>query len=279
MKKFFNRYLPLLYGAYFNMFALFDKNRSVSGVFDVFCKVRGGRVEPKQMHFLTAALMEKEVVGDNRLQSYIWPGKKPTVLLIHGWESNSFRWRNVIEYLQEADYNVIAFDAPGHGYSTGNSLHVPRYVECLHHMIEEYRPRYLVGHSVGGMTALYHQYLYPDSVIEKIVTIGSPAEFYEIMNHFQGLLKLSDRIMSGLNDLITERFGLSVRGFSSPEFVKSNKLHGLILHDRLDTVAPFQGSEKVHKHWKNSQFVITEGFGHSMHQDEVNMQIINFLDS
>ena len=55
--------------------------------------------------------------------TYRWLGKKETILLAHGWESNSFRWKDLIVKLDTAlDYNVIALDAPAHGRSSGESI-------------------------------------------------------------------------------------------------------------------------------------------------------------
>src|SRR5690606_32675566 len=133
---------------------------------------------------------------------YQWSGTGATVLLVHGWESNSFRWRNLIQFLRANDFNILAFDAPAHGYSSGEYLHVPLYSECVLHMLEKHRPKHLVGHSVGGMTALYTQYRNPENSVEKIVTIGAPAEFHEIMEHFRLLLNLGPRVMRGLDQLV-----------------------------------------------------------------------------
>ncbi|HAF77707.1 MAG TPA: alpha/beta hydrolase, partial [Maribacter sp.] len=58
---------------------------------------------------------------------------------------------------------------------------------------------------------------------------------------------------------------------------ENNTKKGLLFHDRFDKIAPYHASVDVHKHWKGSEFISTEGFGHSMHQDEVNDKIISFL--
>lgn len=279
MKKIFNNLLPKLYGAYFNTLSLFSKKRAAKKAFDVFCTVRKGRVLPQQSDYLEKAKHSIQDTHGHRLQTYHWPGNGETILLVHGWESNSFRWRNLIAKLREADYNVFAFDAPAHGHSSGRIFYVPLYADCIQHMINTFNPVYLIGHSVGGMTILYNQSKYSNLDIDKIVTIGSPSEFHEILAHYQNLLNFNNRVLKAFEDYIFERFGFHVHDFSSSKFVENNTKRGLLLHDELDTLAPFHASEKVHAQWKGSQFIRTRGLGHSMHQVHLNEQIVDFLKS
>jgi len=269
--------LPKVYGLYFNGLCYVFPSRAARRAFDTFCKVRKGRVLPKQEAFLQNAMHTRENVQDHVLQTYHWEGKREPVLLIHGWESNSFRWHNLITHLRDSGFEIYAFDAPGHGYSTGNRLHVPLYTECVHHMVKKYKPRHIVGHSMGGMAILYTLYRFPDQCVEKIVTIGAPSEFKGFMTHFRDLLKLNDRMMTTLDAYLKRRFGFHVDEFSSARFAGNLPQRGLLFHDIRDTVAPFHASEQVHSRWSDSILVATEGLGHSMHQDEVNQQISDFL--
>lgn len=279
MKKVFSKYLPKVYGAYFNMLSLFSKKKAAKKTFELFCTVRKGRVLPQQSDYLEKAKYSVEDTLGHRLQTYNWPGNSETVLLVHGWESNSFRWRNLISKLQDADYNVFSFDAPAHGNSSGKLFNVPLHADCVQHMIKAFKPVHLIGHSIGGMTILYNQSKYSHLEVEKIVTIGSPSEFHEILEHYQGLLSFNNRVLKAFEDYVLERFGFRVRDFSSSKFVESIPKKGLLLHDELDALAPFHASEKVHARWKGSQFIRTRGLGHSMHQEHLNEQIVGFLKS
>ncbi len=234
---------------------------------------------PHQKEYLNGAKKERLRIAEHDIQTYRWPGAGDTVLLVHGWESNSFRWRNLIAKLKVADFHIIAFDAPGHGYSSGKKLHVPLYAEILRLIIKEFRPKHLVGHSVGGMTALYNEYYHPDPHIEKIVTVASPSEFYGIMDHFQNLLQFNGRVMQALDDYLFARFGFRIEEVSTSEFVRSNEKKGLLFHDRWDKITPYLASQRVSANWKGSRLISTEGLGHSMHQDEVNDVIVDFLKS
>jgi len=269
--------LAKAYGKWFNLVALFSPARAGKLAFDTFSKVRKGRVQPVQRAYLDDARHSVETVEGDKIQTYQWAGPGPRVLLIHGWESNTFRWRKLIAALREAGFDVMAFDAPAHGYSSGKILHVPLYGECVEHMVRQFEPKYIIGHSMGGMAALYHAHRHPNESVEKVVTIGSPSEFEAIARNYQQMLGFNDQVLRAFDAAVYKEFGYHIHEFATAEFIRGNPKKGLLLHDKLDRIAPFHASEKVHEAWGNSELIPTEGLGHSMHQDGVNKQIVDFL--
>jgi pimeloyl-ACP methyl ester carboxylesterase len=279
MKKLLTNIFAKAYGVYFNILALFSKKLAGEKAITLFSSPRKGNVLPIQASFLKEAEDIRIEVGGKKIQTYSWAGIKETVLLLHGWESNSFRWRNLIRFLIDANFAIVAFDAPAHGNSSGGIFNVPLYAECTQHIVKHFNPSYIIGHSVGGMTAVYHQYIYPDNSIQKIVTIGAPSEFYELMEHYQNIVGFNKRVLASIDDYIRKHFGYGIRDFSSSKFVQQIQLEGLLVHDIEDPITPYHNSEKVHANWNNSKLISTRGLGHSMHQDKVNNQIIDFLKS
>ncbi|MGB5436440.1 MAG: alpha/beta hydrolase [Maribacter sp.] len=279
MQKTLHKFIPLAYGAYFNSLALFSQQNTAKKAFGLFCSPRKGKVLPEQAAFLDDARHQRVKTMNIELQTYQWKGDRETVLLLHGWESNTFRWRNLIAFLKDENYNIVAFDAPAHGNSTGNIFNVALYTECTKVIVDAYKPQIIIGHSVGGMNTLYHQEKYPNPEIEKIVTIGSPSKLQDVMQHYQQILKFNDVVYEALDDYILKNYGFRIHEFNSSDFKGHLDKKGLIIHDRRDTIVPFSASEGVHASWKNSAFYITEGFGHSMHQKEVNLRIMDFIKS
>ncbi len=279
MKRLLNKYLHHAYGAYLNGLALFSRKKAAEKAFRLFCTPRKGKVLPQQKEYLNAAKDATLEVEGVRLQTYRWPGEKETVLLLHGWESNAFRWRKLIAELQNEGYTIIAFDAPAHGNSTGQLLNVPLYTECAQRVIEKYRPKHIIGHSVGGMTMMYHQYKYPNTYIDKMVSLAAPSEFSELMAHYQQLLNFNEKVLQALDEYILQRFGFRINDFSTSKFVQNITKKGLLVHDELDAITPIIASERVHAQWKNSTFIKTKGLGHSLHQEGVNKSIVSFLKS
>lgn len=279
MQKLIYHILALTYGAYFNAIALFSEKEVGQKAFKLFSTPRKGRILPDQKKYLQPFLGERILANNTNLQTYQWQGSQETVLLLHGWESNAFRWRNLIEKLREKDFNIIAFDAPGHGYSEGNNLNVVTYADSARQLIDIYKPKYIIGHSMGGLATLHNQYQNPNTSIEKIVTLGAPAELSELMAHYQNLLKFNKKVLHSLDQHIYEHHRFRIKDISTPMFARSIPQKGLIIHDEWDNITPFSASERLHKNWRNSKLVRTRGLGHSLHQEDINLQIADFLRS
>lgn len=279
MKSVVNKYLPLAYGSYFNFLAVFSPRTAAQKAFKLFCTPRKGRILPVQKTFLEQAVNGVTHINQQQIQTYNWTGKSETVLLLHGWESNSFRWRKLIGFLQKEAYNIISIDAPGHGNSSGAIFNVPLYEDGIRAIVKRYQPKIVIAHSVGGMAAIYHQYKNPENSLQKMVSIGAPSEFSEIMAQYKDMLNFNDKVYNALDDFVHEKFGFRIKEFSTADFAREIDIKGLLIHDELDRIAPVSASERVHANWRNSQLIKTEGLGHSMHQDEVNENIINFLKS
>lgn len=268
-------------GLYFNLASWVVPKKIAKKAFLLFCTPRKGKVTKAQKGFLEDAkdcILESENVS---IQTYFWRGSGPTVLLMHGWESNTFRWRNFIPLLQKENYTIVALDAPAHGNTSGKLLNLPLYSSCTQIVINKYKPTYVVGHSLGGMALLYNLYKYKSEniAIEKVVTLGSPSELSDFMLQYRNILRLSTRMMRMLENYFIKTFGFKFADFSSSKFAKDIEQKGLLIHDELDAVAPYWSSKQVHANWKNSKLVTTKGLGHSLHQDKVRGHIIDFLKS
>lgn len=281
MKKWISKLVPRLIGFYFNYFSFISPNRAASKSFALFCTPRKGQVLKTQKSFLEDAKDNIITVENNRIQTYRWKGSGPTILLMHGWESNTFRWRALIPILQKVNYNIIAMDAPAHGYSSGTKFNVPLYSACAQQVINEYKPSLVIGHSLGGMTLIYNLFKYTkeNTLITKVVTLGSPSELSDFMKQYKNILGLTNRMMHYLELHFMAKFGFRFAEFSTSKFVKNIDKKGLLIHDKLDKIAPYWSSEQVHANWKNSSLISTTGLGHSLHQDKVREQIVTFLQT
>lgn len=279
MNKIYKKLLPLAYGSYFNTLALISKEKSAKKAFKLFSSPRKGKVLAHQKSYLDQAKGHVVKVDNVKIQTYQWSGGNETILLLHGWESNAYRWKNLIDFLKKEDFNIIAIDAPAHGNSSGEVLNVPLYTRCTEKIVALYNPKYIIGHSMGGMASMYHQYKNPESSIKKLVSLGAPSELSEIMAYYQHLLKFNGKVMKSIDDYFKGTFNFYIAEFSISKFSRFFSIDGFLVHDELDTIAPFKAAERIHKNWKNSILLKTQGLGHSLHQDEVNKQIIDFLKS
>lgn len=278
MKKFLTKVLPKIIGAQINTISIWSKRAAARKAFLVFCTPRGGRIKEHQQELLENAKDKQIKISEEvMVQTYLWKGSGPTILLIHGWESNSHRWFKLIEELQKKEYNIVAFDAPAHGNSTGKILNVPLYTQCVQAVSNTYKPIAHIGHSIGGLTTVYHYYKHQPEHVHKLIILGAASELAVIMKDYQGLLGMKNGVMRGLDALIKERFGFAIDEFSGFNFAQKIDVPGLIIHDKYDNITPVAASRGIHKNWKNSTYIETTGLGHSLYQDEVRSHILNYL--
>lgn len=253
--------------------------KAIHKAFMLLSTPRAGFVKPHQKDYLKAHQSEKISFKKIKIQTYHWPGKGSKILLLHGWDSHSFRWKALVKRLKALDYDIVAFDAPAHGYSEGNILNVPIYNEALELMINKHKPVFLIGHSVGAMTCIYNQYNKKHSDVKKMVLLGSPSEMQRIMNGFQKILGLSTKFMTATEDYFETRYGYTFKSFSMTEFSKQVEIPSLIIHDKYDKVVPYSEAIAIDKSLKHSKLIITEGAGHSLNKDYINDDIINYIQN
>lgn len=270
-------FLPKLIG--FRLMALYriQPEKAIHKAFKLFCTPRGGFVKPHQKDYLNAHKSEQIQYKKIKIQTYRWKGQGSKVLLLHGWDSHTFRWKDLIKHLQSKDYDITAFDAPAQGLSEGNLLSVPIYNEVLEIMLDKYKPEILIGHSMGGMTAVFNQHLKKNPNIRKMVLLGAPSDLKRIMDGFQKILALSDRFMKAVEEYFKKRYGYGFAEFSTQDFAKNVNIPALIIHDKYDKIVPFTEAEDIHSALINSEIMITEGAGHSLHKSKIYKRVLEFI--
>jgi pimeloyl-ACP methyl ester carboxylesterase len=104
-------------------------------------------------------------------------GSGEIIILAHGFASDDYQWE-LLGWVDDfaRSYQVITYDARGHGDSTkppdGNSYGV-RLAEDLAILIDELEVEgvHIIGHSMGGLTALKLASMYPKKV-QSITLLG-----------------------------------------------------------------------------------------------------------
>lgn len=278
MKKIFQKLLPKILGTKLNITSYFNSKKAALEAFIIFCAPRGGKVLPEQEVYLNNAKLEILEHEERTLQSYHWEGTGKKVLLIHGWESNTHRWHLLIKELQQKNYNIYAIDAPAHGNSSGRVLNVPRYAAAIETAVKAYNPEIIISHSIGALATIFHQHTYNlSNGLKKLVLLGAPSELNDIMQDYKKILGLNSRMMKALEVLVIDRFGYNFKEFSGAAFAKAIKIPTLIIHDKLDKITPVNASRSIHKNIPTSTYIETEGFGHSLYQDDVRTAVLKFI--
>ncbi|APX99524.1 alpha/beta hydrolase [Lacinutrix venerupis] len=266
-------------GSSLNALSLFAPEYASEKALDLFATPRQGRISEKQKAFLNTAKTFQLKHDGLDITTYQWQGDGKTILLAHGWESNSHRWQVLIEELQQLNYNIISIDAPAHGASTGKQFNAILYSECIHVAAQHYKPQIIVGHSVGGMSTGFYQHTYQNKDLEKLVLLGAPSEFTGVFKRYVDMMGYNKKIENGLNNLVVKRYNKQPSHFSLANFAKKIDTKTLLIHDVEDKIIPHSDAELIAKHHKNVEFISTKGYGHGLRNEVVNKHVIDFIQS
>jgi pimeloyl-ACP methyl ester carboxylesterase len=264
-------------GAIVNFISIFSPQAAGKIAIKLFSSPRRKRLKEIEKDFLETAFIEDLKYDNISIMTYRWLGKNDTILLVHGWESNSVRWKDLILKLRALDYNVIALDAPAHGRSSGKSFNAVIYSECINLVAKKFNAKIIIGHSVGGMATTFFQHKYQLPSVEKLVLLGAPSNFVGVFARYVKLMGYNKRLTQSIDDIIYERFNNKPEHFNAAKFSETIAAQGLLIHDKYDTVIPYSDAEDFKNFYKNSKLITTEGFGHGLKSETVDEHILKFV--
>jgi pimeloyl-ACP methyl ester carboxylesterase len=278
MQKFIIYTIKKALGLYINILSYISPEKATTLAYKFFSEPRDGRLNHQQLPvMLKEARAEMVTYNDFIFQTYTWEGNDTKVLLIHGWESNSWRWEQFLPYLKQSGCTIVAIDAPAHGLSHGTEFNIPTYAAFVNVVVQKLQPQYLVGHSLGGATALYYMSHYPDNSIEKLISLGAPCDLNTILHNYMGMLSLNGRVLKLMQKHFFENFKIKTHEFSGSLFASRIKIPGMLVHDVEDDIVTFAEAQKIADAWPEAEFVVTKGLGHSLHDDKLYRKMYNFL--
>ncbi len=92
---------------------------------------------------------------------------KDWVITVHGLGEHCGRYEGLIKMLNDEGFAVYTFDWPGHGKSDGKRGHarVEDALGIINEIIDEINKKpFILGHSLGGVTAIRYAELYPSRI-------------------------------------------------------------------------------------------------------------------
>jgi pimeloyl-ACP methyl ester carboxylesterase len=251
--------------------------------FRLFCTPRRQAIKGRDQEFLATSTQYSFEAEDLQIQSYTWhpalPDPVGRVLFVHGWESNSARWRKYVKLFCEAGWEVTAFDAPAHGRSGGRMIQLPMYSRVIKAHMEQFgTPDAIVGHSLGAGAIVIGMTMYQAPIVQNIVLLGCFGSTERVMRDFGRLLGLRPQVIKAIDDVVYAKSGHRMATYSIVEksAMLPDSVRGLVLHDSHDEVAPVSEAQAIAQNW-GVPFSITEGYGHRMQHKSVVRRTFEFL--
>jgi len=213
---------------------------------------------------------------------YRWNrGGHRKVLIVHGFNSSVAKFDRYIKPLMKKGYEVLAFDAPAHGYSTGKKLNAVVFRDMITYIHKEYGPiRSYMGHSFGGLAICLALEEIPHDEDVHVVLIAPATESKTAIDTFFSFMKLNDEVRKEFDDHIFRLRNKPPDWYSASRAVENLKAKILWCHAEDDPLTPWADARKVmdKKHY-NIEFIITKGLGHrAIYRDnKVFKAIVEFL--
>jgi len=265
----------------FKLLSAISKRKAAEKLFKLFCTPQyrnRKRLPPifeksEKLHFS---------FEENTIRGYRWnhPSDKK-LLILHGFESSVINFDRYVRPLVTKGYEVLAFDAPAHGRSTGKMINAVIYKDVIHHINNTYGPiTSFIAHSLGGLAlSLFLEETKHDEGY-KVALIAPAVETTTAINSYFKFLRLNDDLRTEFDIMVEQIGGRRPEWYSVARASEKIKASVLFLQDKEDDMTPLQDVEPIiQKNYPNFRFMITEGLGHrKIYRDnKCSKAIIEFL--
>lgn len=204
---------------------------------------------------LNIPMIQKEI----HLYRYGTGEKK--VLLVHGWSGRGTQLFKIADLMVNLGYEVVSFDAPAHGKSSGNSSIMLEFIASIHEINKVHGPfDVAIGHSLGGMAIL--NAIKDNFHVEKSVIIGSGDIITDILLDFTNKLGLKEKIAYAIQSKFEKKYQAPMNDFSGSRAAQGVKIPVLVIHDAQDGDVPVQAAHQICHFLEKHELMITTGLGH-----------------
>lgn len=266
-------------GLSLNTLAIIAPDKAARMGFNLFCYPFRTKLTDKHKAFLFSAERSTLEHGGETIQVYKWGTGEHVILMLHGWQSHTFRWKNYVESLDTTKYTIYGLDAPGHGLSSGKFMTVPLYSEVVELFLNKVgKVDTVVSHSIGSFTAIYTFHRLAHLSPTSIIALAPPGEAEDFFNFYTKTLGLSAKTVKLIVDYFEAQIKKTPSYFSAHKFAATLTSKGLLIHDEDDTDTSVENSKRIHGQWKNSSLVITKGYGHNLRSEHVIRQVVDFVE-
>ncbi len=255
------------YMTHFRSLGLFSSTKAAASAFQLFCQPPSGKPKiTKPAIFERGEHISCVIDGGIMLRGWRWMPENSsgnTVLILHGFDSYSYKFEKYIRPLLREGFNIMAFDGPGHGTSDGKTINSLQYKNAILTIEKKFGQLFgIIGHSMGGLAASLASEHMPS--LRKLVLIAPAVEINRAINHFSKKVALPAKVKDKMYQLIVSLAQNPVSYFDVGRAVQQIKTPTLWLHDEEDSICPFEDvAPVVDLKLNHVNFFITKGLGHS----------------
>lgn len=240
---------------------------------------RGVRKMPRELGYLETARRRTLSTRFGDLAVWEWGATDaPLVGLAHGWEGHGAQLGAFAGPLVAAGFRVLAFDAPGHGESTGNEAHVPLLARVLAEIeCDAGKFSALIGHSMGAAAAAMSTTL--GVAPRGLVLLAPPQSQLERLTRVANRLQLDDVLREKFFAAVERRTESQIADVDMRVVARAAPCALLVFHDPADEDASFTATEEIVALWRGARLVPAPGRGHYriLATPEIVRQAVEFI--
>lgn len=220
-------------------------------------------------------------VDNMKIQCYRWGTYTKTILLVHGWAGRATQFRRFVKPLLDRGYQVVGFDGPAHGKSTGKSTNLNEFLKVIQTLNERFEIEAMVAHSFGGVACLYA--ISEGLPVKTLVNIASPTIADEIINTYLKALGGSAKTGQAFKEHIIRKYGKPFEDYSSLSFIRHapSDFDLLLVHDEGDQEVGLDHPHALIKIFPQAELYKTSGLGHTriLRDNAVIQKVVTFIRS
>ncbi len=266
-------------------FLLFCKPRAAAGLSD----------EQKSLansagRMLASATASRVRYSGGEVQTYLFRGsattpQRGTIILVHGWTSEARYMLGFVDPLRAIGFDVVCFDLPAHGKSTGHTTNFRQCASALQAVASQFPAVYgIVAHSFGGPVtglALDIAPTIPSRFdVNKIVLIAAPNTSADVVRNFGSAIGLNSKAQRGFEAVLERLCDCPLEDFTGSKYFSRINRPMLVLHSKDDREVPYEQGLK-YRALPNCRFVPLKSLGHRdiLHAPKVMRAVTSFMSA
>lgn len=198
-----------------------------------------------------------------QIRAYGWrlDSGRPRVLLAHGWAGHGLQFAALVAPLLEAGYEVVAFDQPAHGASSGDAVTLPEFARTLRYVADTLGPFHaVIGHSLGGAATAFT--LARGLAVARAVLIAAPANAELEIQRFARYLRIPETVRAQMQRAIEADEGVRMADMRANVVAPLITTPALLVHDQHDREVSADSALEYAAQWRGAKLMTTRGLGH-----------------
>ncbi len=228
-------------------------------------------VERARFHLRNAEWV-RVPTSEGEIQAYVFSPEPsaphaPTVLIAHGWTSESSFMAVFAEQLRRAGFRTVLFDQPAHGKDARRRASLIDCARALLAVAEALGPmRFAVAHSMGCLAALLAGEGAPPLArahpFERYVLVSGPNKFAGITAEYGNGLGLTPAAQRAYERHLERIAHRRIADFTAVNLLGATGRPALVIHGRDDFEVGFANAQEIAESCPSAELMAVDGLGH-----------------